>query len=403
MTVTLDDIVEARQRIRPHVYHSPCPPSNYLSAYIGASVYSKLENLQTTGSFKARGACNRLMQLSAEEKRRGVICVSAGNHAQGVAYHGRALGIPVTVVMPKWAPLVKVSNCRGFGADVILHGEHFGEARTLAMSLAEERNLVFVPPFNHPQIIAGAGTIGLEILEDVPDVEAIIVPVGGGGLIAGITTAVKSLRPDVLIYGAESISATSLDASLKAGHVTTVQTQPTLADGLAVPEVGPLCFDLVKDRIEGVVLVDESQIASAILRLLEVEKTVAEGAGAISLAAAYQIRDRLAGKKVVIVLCGGNIDVTVLSRIIDRGLRVDGRLCRILVTVTDRPGGLAALLNVIATTGASIKEVMHDRHFGPSDVARVRVMCTLETQGFDHIDRMLVAIKNGGFDVEIDA
>ncbi|HEY0007754.1 MAG TPA: threonine ammonia-lyase [Tepidisphaeraceae bacterium] len=402
MSVTLADIQAARERIAGRVYRSPCPQSNYLSELLGAKTHVKLENLQATGSFKERGACNRLLRLSPQEQRRGVICASAGNHAQALAYHGRALRVPVTVVMPKWAPLVKVSNCRRYGATVILHGEHFHDARAHALDLAAANDQVFVPPFDDPDVIAGAGTIGLEILEEVPDVDAVFVPAGGGGLIAGMVAAIKPQRPQTLIYGAESASATTLHSSLAAGRVQLVPTRPTLADGLAVAEMGQLCFDIVRDHIEKVVLVDEPQIASSILRLLEVEKTLVEGAGAIALAAALAVKEELAGKTIVLILCGGNIDVTVLSRIIDRGLRVDGRLCRIVARIGDRPGNLAQLLAVIAGAGGSIKDVAHDRHFGPADVARVTVSCIVETQGFDHIARVRSALAEAGIDVALD-
>jgi threonine dehydratase len=401
-TVTLEDVRAAARNIEGRVYRSPCVKSTALSQLLGATTYLKLDNLQATGSFKERGACNRLLHLSHDEKRRGVICASAGNHAQGVAYHARALGIPVTVVMPKYAPLVKISNTRGFGANVILSGESFDDARCQAMEAAKRDGLVYIPGFDDPLIIAGAGTMGLEILEDVPAVDAIFVPVGGGGLASGIIAAVKPQRPEVDIYALESTHAPTLHASLAAGVVTHTPTRPSLADGLAVAEIGKLCFEIIRGQLKDCLLVDEPQIASAILRLLEVEKTLVEGAAAITLAGAIQVRERLAGQTIVLVLCGGNIDVTVLSRIIDRGLRVDGRLCRVVAQVSDRPGGLAQLLTVIAAAGASIKEVSHDRHFGPADVARVSVSCVIETQGFDHINRLMHALAAAGIDAVND-
>lgn len=397
MPVTLEDILAARKRIGDRVYHSPCVRSNHLSALLDANAYVKLDNLQQTGSFKERGACNRLLQLTDDEKRRGVICASAGNHAQAVAYHGRKLDINVTVVMPKWAPLVKVSNCRGYGANVILHGEAFDDARARALELAAADDRVFLPPFDDERIIAGAGTLALEILDDVPQTDAIFIPTGGGGLLAGMSVAVKTLKPSIDLYSVESVSAPTLHASLQAGCVTRVATKPSLADGLGVAEFGKLCFEIVKDKLRRVVLVDEPQIASAILRLLEVEKTLVEGAGAIALAGAIHAKEEIRGKTVVLVLCGGNIDVTVLSRIIERGLREDGRLCRVVVQISDRPGSLAQLLTTIASAGASIKEVSHDRNFGPSDVAQVAVSVVMETQGFDHIERVRDTLGAAGF------
>ena len=402
MPLTLADIRAAAARIDGRVYRSPCVPSNHLSELVGATTYLKLENLQQTGSFKERGACNRLLQLTGDERARGVICASAGNHAQGLAYHGRQLGVPVTVVMPKWAPLVKVNNCRRHQAQVVLHGETFHEAREKALLLAAENGRVFVPPFDDERIIAGAGTVGLEVIEEVPDVDAVFVPAGGGGLLAGVVTAIKSQKPGVKIYGVESAAAPTVHASLAAGRVELVPTQPTLADGLAVAEMGRTCFDLIRGQVEKIVLVDEARIASAILRLLEVEKTLVEGAGAIALAAAQMVRDEIAGKKVALILCGGNIDVTVLSRIIDRGLRTDGRLCRILTRMSDRPGNLSKFTAVVAAQGGSIKDVLHDRHFGPPDVARISVSCTVETQGFDHIARIMSALEEEGLDAQLD-
>ncbi len=402
MSVTLNEILAARDRIRGRVYHSPCVRSNHLSSLLAADTYVKLDNLQQTGSFKERGACNRLLQLSADEKKRGVICASAGNHAQGVAYHAKLLNISVIVVMPKWAPLVKVSNCRALGAEVILHGEGYDDARSQAVELAETNGRIYIPGFDDPHIIAGAGTVALEILGDVPQTDAIFIPTGGGGLLAGMTVATKALRPNVDLYAVESLNAPTLQASLAAGCVTKVETRPTLADGLGVAEYGKLPFKLVKDQLKQLILVDEPAIASAILRLLEVEKTLVEGAGAISLAGALAVKDQLKGKTVVLVLCGGNIDVTVLSRIIDRGLRVDGRLCRMVVQISDRPGSLATLLKTVAATGASIKEVSHDRHFGSADVARVTVNVVMETQGFGHIESVKTELIRVGYDVVVD-
>lgn len=384
-TVTLETIRAARERIGEFVYHSPCPYSVHLSRLCGCDIYCKLDHLQATGSFKERGARNKLALLSAEQKRRGVVAASAGNHALALAYHGQQLGIPVTVVMPQYAPLIKVSNCRSFGAEVVLHGERYAEALQQALSLSEQTGRTFVHGFDDPDIISGQGTMGLEILEDVPDADAVIVPVGGGGLIAGVALAIKSLRPQVRIIGVEAESAPTLKASLDAGRVTRIETRPTLADGLAIAEVGRIPFDIARKSVDDVKLVDEAQIATAILRLLEMEKTVVEGAAATPLAAAMTRSLGLEGKKAVLCLCGGNIDVTLISRVIERGLAADGRLCRIFASISDRAGSLARLLAVIAETGASIKEVAHDRNFGPADVAQVAVSVILETRDFEHI------------------
>ena len=392
-SVTLADLQAARRRIGDVIYHSPCPYSLSLSRLCGCEVYCKLDHLQMTGSFKERGARNKLLLLSADEKARGVIAASAGNHALGLAYHGQDLGIPVTVIMPRSAPLVKVSNCRSFGAEVVLHGQSYDEARRQALAVAADTGKTYVTGFDDPAIIAGAGTMGLEILEDVPEVDAVIVPVGGAGLIAGVGLAVKSLRPQAKVIGVEPYNAPSLRALLDAGRVTHIATKPTLADGLAVAEVGRLCFDIARRVVDELVMVDEGQIAQSVLRLLELEKTVVEGAGAVPLAATMSLKLGLAGKKVVLCLCGGNIDLTLISRVIERGLAADGRLCQIRVNLSDRPGSLAHLLGVVASTGASIKEVEHDRSFGPADVARVVVSIVAETRDAAHVQQLHEALR----------
>ncbi len=398
LQVTAASILAARERISDVVYHSPCPYSLSLSRLCGCKVYCKLDHLQMTGSFKERGARNKLKLLGDRQKQRGVVAASAGNHALALTYHGRDLGIRVTVVMPKWAPLVKVGNCRALGANVILHGESYADARQYAIDHARAEGMTYIPGFDDPDIIAGQGTMGLEILEDVPDVEVVIVPVGGGGLIAGTALAVKSARPEVRVIGVEPKNAPTMHESLKAGEVRKIQVQPTLADGLAIAEAGQLCFQIVRRLVDEVLLVDEPQIARSVLRLLEHEKTVVEGAGAVPLAAAMNPELGLAGKKVVLALCGGNIDVTVIARIIERGLAADGRLCRIVAYISDRPGSLARLLAVVASTGASIKEVSHDRNFGPADVAYVPANCVLETRDFAHIEEIHRTLREAGIE-----
>ncbi len=394
LAVTLDSIRAARERIGEVIYHSPCPYSLNLSRLCGSEVYCKLDHLQMTGSFKERGARNKLLLLPPAQRKRGVIAASAGNHALALAYHGKDLGVAVTVVMPRWSPLIKVKNCRAFDANVILHGDTYDAAKKHAQEMSAEQRLTYVPGFDDPDIIAGAGTLGLEILEDVPDVDVLIVPVGGGGLIAGVGRAVKAIKRGVRIIGVEPINAPTMHASLQAGHVVHVDTRPTLADGLAVAEVGKLCFDIAKDVIDDLLLVDEPAIARAVLRLLELEKTMIEGAGAVPLAAAMDESFDLAGKKVVLLLCGGNIDVSMISKVIDRGLAADGRLCRFVAHVSDRPGSLAQLTAVLGATGASVKEVEHDRHFGPADVALVNIVCVLETRDFEHIEQIKQALRD---------
>jgi len=397
--VTLESIQAAATRLKDVIYRSPCPFSLTLSRLCGCDICCKLDHLQMTGSFKERGARNKLELLPNALREKGVIAASAGNHALALAYHGQLLGISVVVVMPKWAPLVKVSNCRGFGAEVLLQGESFADAYALAKKMAAETGRTFIPGFDDPDIIAGAGTMGLEIVEDVPDVDAVVVPVGGGGLLAGVGTAIKALRPTARVIGVESVKAPTLLASMKAGQITRIDTQPTLADGLAVAELGKECFGPIQHSMDDLVMVDEPQVALAILRLMELEKMVVEGAGAVSLAAVMNRPPGLAGKKVVLCLTGGNIDVTVISRIIERGLSYDGRLCRVIVYISDRPGSLAALLTLVAQTGASIKEVSHDRSFGPADVARVKVSVIMETRDLEHIREIHKTLKEKGVEI----
>jgi threonine dehydratase len=397
--ITLSDIQAAAQRIGDAIYHSPCPHSFALSRLCGCDIYCKLDHLQVTGSFKERGARNKLMQLTPQERAKGVIAASAGNHALGLAYHGQSLQIPVTVVMPTHAPLIKITNCRSFGAEVILHGQALSDALCHAKALAQSTGKIFIPGFDDPHIIAGQGTMGLEIVQDVPDLDAVIVPVGGGGLLAGVGIAIKALKPHVRVIGVESAHAPTLHESLKAGKVTRIATRPTLADGLAVAEIGVLCFDAIRKVMDELVMVDEAQVSLAVLRLMEREKMVVEGAGAVPLAAAMRKSPALQGKKVVLCLTGGNIDVTVISRIIERGLASDGRLCRMSVFISDRPGGLAQLLTVIASTGASIKEVSHDRNFGPADVAYVSVSVVMETRDAAHIAEIREVLKGKGFEL----
>ncbi len=399
VSVTLEHILAARERIREHIYHSPCPYSLSLSRLCGSEVYCKLDHLQVTGSFKERGARNKLMLLSAESRSRGVVAVSAGNHALGLAFHGRELGVPVTVVMPKWAPLVKVSNCRGFGAEVVQHGESFAEARARALEIGAQRGMTFVPPYDDEDIIAGQGTLGLELLEDLPELDAVIVPVGGGGLIAGIATAIKSLRPSTTVIGVEALSAPTMHEALAAGHPVPITSKPTLADGLAVAQAGEFCFPIAKRLVDRFVLVDEAQIAQAVLRLLEHEKQVVEGAGAVPLAALMARDLGLEGQTVALVLCGGNIDVTMIARVIDRGLAAEGRLCHIETRVSDRPGNLARMLAVVAESGASIKDVRHDRNFGPADVAIVAITLVVETRDHAHIAEVRKALRAAGIDL----
>jgi threonine dehydratase len=398
--VTLEDILAARERIAGGVFVTPCVESPTLSALVGAEVFCKLEYEQRTGSFKERGACNALMLLPEDARRRGVIAASAGNHALALAYHGRRLGIPVTVVMPVHAPLVKQRRCRELGARVLNHGDNIAEARLRADELVAAEGLAYVNGFNDAAIVAGAGTIGLEILEQVPGADAIVAPIGGAGLVAGLGLAVKSRAPGVRLVGVEPARCASYSAALAAGRPVKVTATATLADGLAVPEVGARSFEIARTRVDEVVTVEEDAIALAILRLAELEKGVVEGAGAAPLAAFLAGRlPSLRGRRVVLVLCGGNIDPLVFSRVIEHGLAVDGRLVKFEAVISDRPGGLADLAGTIARCGASVQEIVHERTFGEADVSTVRVQCIAEVRDRAHSEELFQALQARGIRV----
>ncbi len=399
--VTLKDIQAARERLGRAIYHTPCPVSLTLSRLCGCQTYFKLENLQMTGSFKERGALNKLLQLTETERRAGVIAASAGNHAQGVAYHATRLGIRSTIVMPKPTPLIKVSNTRDLGGEVILHGANYDEALALARQLAAEQGLTFVHAFDDEMIIAGQGTIGLELLEEETAFDAVIVPIGGGGLISGIAVAMKESRPDIRIIGVEPAHYASMKAAMESGHPVEIAVQPTIADGLAVRRVGERTLEIAQHYVDEIVTVTEGEIASAILKLIEIEKTVVEGAGATSLAAAlfHKVRG-LEGKNVAMIICGGNIDPTLLAKIIERGLAKDGRMFRLRALVRDRPGELARICQIVAETGGNILEVEHNRAFASLEVGGVEIDLTLEARGHDHVKQLLAAFHAAGIEAQ---
>jgi threonine dehydratase len=400
MSIELSDIQAAAARVKGRVIYSPCPASVPLSEATGMEIACKLEYLQRTGSFKERGACNALLLLGTEAKQRGVIVASAGNHALGTTYHGKLLGIPVTVVMPVFAPLTKVTNCRQMGANVILHGNNYEDARLHATHLAGERGLTLVHGYDDPAVIAGQGTMGLEIVEQTPDLDAVILPIGGAGLIAGVAMAVKALKPGVTIIGVEPDRATSYIESVKAGRPSPVSIKPTLADGLAVSCVGANAFEIARRYVDRTVVVREQDIALAVLRLVELEKAVVEGAGAAPLAACLAgLVPELKGRKVVLPLTGGNIDTTMLGRILERGLASDGRLCRFSTNISDRPGGLARFAALVAEEGASIIDIAHDRAFAQGDLSTVIVRCVVETRDAEHIKALRERLKKEGFEI----
>jgi len=386
--VQFSDISTAAFNLRDGITRTPTMKSR-LSSMFGLELYLKKEYLQVTGSFKERGARFALMRLSPREKKAGVIAASAGNHALALAYHGQQLGISVTVVMPMFAPLMKLTCCESYGAKVILYGDNMQKSKEHADELAKTNNLTYINGFDHPDVIAGQGTIGLEILEQVDNVDALVVPVGGGGLIAGIGIAVKTLKPDVLIIGVESETCTSFRNAFLEEQNELFPDQ-SLADGLAVPQVGYNAVQLAKGLVDELITVSEQSIALAILRLIEVEKSIVEGAGAVGLAAFISGKlDHLKGKRVVTILTGGNIDTTVLGRTLERGLAEDGRLIKIDVVVSDRPGGIAELTALIANLGGSVKDIFHERAWLSANVYSVQVRVIVETRDKAHVKELM--------------
>ncbi|ELU10999.1 hypothetical protein CAPTEDRAFT_176201 [Capitella teleta] len=388
IAIQFQEVSAAAYKIKGGIERTPCPKS-HMSSFTGIEIFFKKEYLQHTGSFKERGARYTLMMLSAEQKKIGVVAASAGNHALALAFHGTSLKIPVYVVMPIIAPIMKVSMCRHYGAEVLVQGADINESRTIALSMAKKSGFMYINGYDHPHILAGQGTMGLEIVEQVPDVDAVVIPVGGGGLIAGTALAIKSLYPHVTVIGAESERCASFSTSIEAGHPVYTKASSTLADGLAVPLVGVNAFATAAPLIDKMVVVSEDYIALAILRLVELEKCVVEGAGATGLAAVLAgLLPELKGKKVVIPLCGGNIDTTVLGRCLERGLAADGRLLRFVVTVSDRPGGIAELTKLISSIGVSLKDIFHERAWLKSDIFSVQVKCVVETRDQEHAAEM---------------
>jgi len=397
LSIHLADIMAARERLRDAIYYSPCPHSQMFSALTGQQVYLKLENLQMTGSFKERGALNRIAMLTPEQAARGVIAASAGNHAQGVAYHATKRGIRALIVMPLTTPLVKVTATRNFGAEVLLHGANYDEAFVEAMRLCEQQQLTFIHPFDDAGVMAGQGTIGLELLQQIPQLEAVVVPIGGGGLIAGIACALKESRPSIRVVGVQTARLPSMAAALEAHHPITVDPATTIADGIAVRRAGDLTLPMVERYVDEIVTVEEDEIASAILMLLEREKTLAEGAGAAALAALLQHKTSLQGAHTAVLVCGGNIDVTLLSRIIERGLVKDGRLIRLRIYLLDKPGALHDLTRLIADHRANIVDTLHNRAYYGVNLCDTVVDVTMETRGPEQVAELLAALTAEGY------
>jgi threonine dehydratase len=396
--VTLDSIRAARERIRSRIYESPCAYSATLSQLTGNHLWLKLENLQMTGSFKERGALNRILTLSEEEAARGVIAASAGNHAQAVSFHATQHGIRAQICMPVTTPLNKVTQTRAYGGEVVLVGESYDDAYQEACRRQHEFGFTFLHAFNDEDVIAGQGTIGLELVEQAP-MEALIAPIGGGGLLGGIACAVKELRPEVRVIGVQTERVPSMLEALRAHRPVTVPAAATIAEGIAVRCVGGLTLPLIERYVDEIVTVSEDEIANAILLLLEREKTLAEGAGAAATAALLQHKTSLSGKNVVSLVCGGNIDVTVLSRIIERGLVKDGRLVRLHVYVADRPGGLKGLVEIVAARRGNIVDLRHERAYFGVHLGETVVDITIETRGPDHIAEIVGELEAARYTV----
>ncbi len=407
LAITLADVQAARERIRDSIYYTPATHSARLSQLTGQYIFLKLDNLQRTGAFKERGALNRILLLRAQEKMRGVIAASAGNHAQAVAYHAAAHGIRVRIVMPEMTPLVKVSATAGYGAEVVLHGANYDEAYAEALRQAEASGMVFLHPFDDPAVIAGQGSIGLELLEQVPDLDAVVVPIGGGGLIGGIACAIKELRPQVRVIGVQTERLPSMLRARESGGPVTLLPQATIADGIAVRRAGALTYPLVERYVDEIVTVDEEEIAQAILVLLESEKTLAEGAGAVALAALLQHKTSLSTaqppsgasvpQRTAVLVCGGNIDVSLLAMMIERGLVKDGRRTRLRIHLTDRPGALHGMTKILADARANIVQTSHDRAYYGVNLGNTVIDVTLETRGTGHIDEIRAALGAAGY------
>src|ERR1700722_3292851 len=395
--IGIQDIQTAMGRIREAIRVSPCTHSETFSALTGNVIFLKLDNQQRTGAFKERGALNKLLTLTVEERAQGVIAASAGNHAQGVAYHAGRQGIRASIYMPLPTPLTKVSATRAYGAEVVLHGTNYDEAFEKAVEQAREQHLTLIHAFDDDAVIAGQGTLGLEILKQQPDIDVVVAPIGGGGLIGGIACAVKETHPAIKVFGVQPAKIASMKAAIAQGRPVTLTAATTIADGIAVRRAGERTFPLVQKYVDDIVTVEEEEIANAILLLLEREKTLAEGAGAAAIAAMLNRKLPLAGKRVAVLVCGGNIDVTLLSRIIERGLVKDGRLVRLRVHLPDYPGALHRLTGILADHRANIVETAYDRAYHGVNLGDTAIDITMETRGPEHIAELLAALVSAGY------
>ncbi len=396
LPVAIDDIRAAHARIRDALVHTPTLHSRTLSKLTGAEIWLKFENLQFTAAYKERGALNRLLRLDEAARSQGVIAASAGNHAQGLAYHGARLGVPVTIVMPRPTPVVKVMQTEGHGATVILHGEKFDDAYAFARELEKERGLTFVHPFDEPDIIAGQGTVALEMLEDAPEIDTLVVPIGGGGLFSGMGTAARALRPDIRLIGVQAELYPSMYDVIKGASLPC--DGDTLAEGIAVKEPGHLTRRFVGALADDIVLVDERRLEQAVSLLLQIEKTVVEGAGAAGLAALLAHPDMFVGRKVGLVLCGGNIDMRLLANVLLRDLARSGRLARLRIRLQDRPGSLYNVARIFQELGVNIIELYHQRIFTTLPAKGLTLDVECEPRDGEHLQRLMAALEAAGYD-----
>lgn len=400
MSIDIEDIKTAAELIKKDLVRTPCSLSQTLSSMTGAEIYLKFENLQFTGAFKERGALVKLLSLSKQERKQGVIAMSAGNHAQAVAHHAMRLAIPATIVMPRFTPHVKITRTRETGAEVILEGDGFDDTRAFTEEYAASHNLINVHPYDDHHIIAGQGTAALEMMEDYPDLDTLIVPIGGGGLIAGCAIAAKHINTDIEIIGVETSTFPSMYQAINGLEISCGSS--TMADGIAVKEPGTLSRKIIKDLVNDIILVDEDHIEESVLHLLEVEKTVVEGAGAVGLAAIYANKERFRRKKIGIILSGGNIDMMTLSSIIERGLVRTGRLTRLKIELRDVPGGLAGITSGLAEAGANVINVLHHRSFVKIPLQYVEVEFVIQTRGLNHIKSIVDTLDKLGYTSRVE-
>ena len=399
--VTLEDIKKAKALLGDQIIKTPLTYSTMLSELVECDVYLKLENLQLTGAYKVRGALNKITKLTDQEKENGIIASSAGNHAQGVALAAKKLGIGATIVMPETTPLSKVIGTKRFNADIVLHGKFYDESYKHALKLQEEKDLTFIHPFNDPDIIAGQGTVGLEIFEEQRNLDVVVVPIGGGGLISGVAIALKALNPNIKIIGVEAENMPAMKKSIDSQKIVKIKKKKTIADGIAVTEIKDLTFEITQKYVDEIVTVTESEMAHSIMQLLEIEKVLVEAAGAASFAALYYNKIKnIKGKKVGLVISGGNIDLNFLDKVIERGLIEDGRLCNFSVIVPDSPGMISEVSKIISKNKGNILDIFHDRYNPYSNLEKTKVRFTIEARGHEHVKVILDEIENKGFNLE---